>query len=267
MTSSTIAFPSVNDDDTDDVRDAIDTGFALWHTGEKADAIRWLRRARDFADDAGNDRRALELARVTADLNSILSPVVAPTSTISTESSLAPAFASQSFDAKATSSPSVSSPSVSATTANLSMVSAPPNSSSSGEQRRSKLPEPTAVVRKFTGSTEFAPTSPLQSVTKSQPKSATLAIDANPTSAKPPSATASLRPPSVTQRVSSVPQPQKQEAVTAESNLISVCVRIGSRDIDGSFRVYPAGTHTSVTTATQGILVLSEKLWSTLERR
>lgn len=60
--------PAANPGDTQDVRAALLTATQLWRGGEKADALRWLRRAAESAADAGDDQRSLELARTAADL-------------------------------------------------------------------------------------------------------------------------------------------------------------------------------------------------------
>jgi hypothetical protein len=89
MTHSLLTFPQPLADDSEDVSDALDTGFVLWKAGEHADALRWLRRARDFADEIGNDRRALDLARIAADLTTHTSmpPAVTESTTDTTTSS------------------------------------------------------------------------------------------------------------------------------------------------------------------------------------
>lgn len=203
MTSTTLTFPLASDEDSDDVRDAIDTGSALWRKGETVDALRWLRRARDFADDGGHDRRALELARIAAD---------------------------------------------------LSTISSPPTACPVAEPHRSKLPEPPSLVRKFTGVPSVAPS------VKPQP---------TPSARHTTSASASLRPTAPSQRKSSIPRPLSHErsSVVVTPQLVSVSVRIGSVESDGSMRVYPLKDQTQTSTASQGILVLSENLWTTLEPR
>ncbi len=61
-------FPQPEPDDADEVVTALSTGGSLWASGDKDEAIRWLRKAQEAADAAGNDMRSLALARAAADL-------------------------------------------------------------------------------------------------------------------------------------------------------------------------------------------------------
>lgn len=58
--------------DSVDMRWALSTADSLWSKGDRTDAIRWLQRAAQAASDAELDGRALELAKVAAELTSIL---------------------------------------------------------------------------------------------------------------------------------------------------------------------------------------------------
>lgn len=62
------AYPQPEVSDPDPVVDALDTGLLHWVKGETAEALKCLRQAREAADDAGQDHRALDLARASADL-------------------------------------------------------------------------------------------------------------------------------------------------------------------------------------------------------
>lgn len=61
-------FPQPEPDDADEVVLALKTGASLWTSGDKTEAIRWLRKAQESADGSGDDMRSLELARAAADL-------------------------------------------------------------------------------------------------------------------------------------------------------------------------------------------------------
>ncbi len=65
-------FPLSEASDPDSVALALETGRALWGQGEAREAVRWLRRAAQQADEAGDDLRALALARAAADLTTLL---------------------------------------------------------------------------------------------------------------------------------------------------------------------------------------------------
>jgi hypothetical protein len=72
-------FPMVEAGDAEDVVLALETGRALWGQGDPREAVRWLRRAAEHAEESGNDMRALSLARTAADLaTSMQSPQTVP---------------------------------------------------------------------------------------------------------------------------------------------------------------------------------------------
>ncbi|HTA88269.1 MAG TPA: hypothetical protein VK745_01785, partial [Polyangiaceae bacterium] len=56
-------FPQALDDDDDDVAWALQTAQVQWKRGGQADAIVWLRRAADSADQLGLVWRAADLRR------------------------------------------------------------------------------------------------------------------------------------------------------------------------------------------------------------
>lgn len=68
--------PSAQTGDSDDVELALETAQRMHRTGDHTEALKWLRRAVNAADDAGDDRRQLELARAAADYTSIVSAAV-----------------------------------------------------------------------------------------------------------------------------------------------------------------------------------------------
>lgn len=62
------SFPQTEKDDPTTVLSALEMGKRDWERGEHRDAVRWVHRAADAAEAAGNDTRALALARVAADM-------------------------------------------------------------------------------------------------------------------------------------------------------------------------------------------------------
>ena len=70
MAESKPKFPAPEDGDAEDVVLALETANALWGREDSREAIRWLRRAAEAAEEAGNDMRAVGLARTAADLSS-----------------------------------------------------------------------------------------------------------------------------------------------------------------------------------------------------
>lgn len=59
--------------DSESVATALETAGILWSKGDQDESIRWLKRAAEYAADAGNDTRALSIARHIADLNAAMS--------------------------------------------------------------------------------------------------------------------------------------------------------------------------------------------------
>ena len=68
MSVTTRSVPAAEADDPVGVVEALEVAGALWDKGERADAIRWVRRAAEAAADAGNTARLASLARSAADL-------------------------------------------------------------------------------------------------------------------------------------------------------------------------------------------------------
>ncbi len=68
-------FPEPLDNDDDDVAWALQTAKVQWQRGGKADAIVWIGRAADSADQLGNVWRAADLRRVVDDFTNKLSSV------------------------------------------------------------------------------------------------------------------------------------------------------------------------------------------------
>jgi hypothetical protein len=70
VAQQTAAIPAPEADDPDTAAMSLETAKALWGIGDKQEAIRWLRRAADALEQAGNDLRAVKLARTAAELTS-----------------------------------------------------------------------------------------------------------------------------------------------------------------------------------------------------
>ena len=66
--------PQPRNDDADDIRWALSTAAALWQSGASSDALRWLRRAAESANDSDDDVRALELFKAAASIASSIPP-------------------------------------------------------------------------------------------------------------------------------------------------------------------------------------------------
>jgi hypothetical protein len=72
--------PEVHASDPEPVSVAIETARALFRTGDRTEALRWLRRAAERAEESGNDLRAVMLARVAADLSNAMQSSIPPSS-------------------------------------------------------------------------------------------------------------------------------------------------------------------------------------------
>lgn len=80
MSDSSPDLPEVEPRDPEAVAVAIETARALLRTGDRLDALRWLRRAAERAEEAGDDARAVKLARSAADLSTELQATAPPSS-------------------------------------------------------------------------------------------------------------------------------------------------------------------------------------------
>jgi len=64
--------PSPQPGDSDDVELALETAQRMYKNGDLAEALKWLRRAANSAEEAGDDMRQLQLARIAADLAAVV---------------------------------------------------------------------------------------------------------------------------------------------------------------------------------------------------
>jgi hypothetical protein len=69
---ATTSIPPPDPADNGEVTEALDVAGQLWRTGNHQDAIRWVRRAAEAADQAGDSQRMSALARAGADLEQSL---------------------------------------------------------------------------------------------------------------------------------------------------------------------------------------------------
>lgn len=64
--------PGIEPTDSSDVRWALETARTLWGQGERREALQWVRRAAEAAAEGGEDDRALQLAKMGAELRATL---------------------------------------------------------------------------------------------------------------------------------------------------------------------------------------------------
>lgn len=107
--TATSPLPAVEPTDASDTRWALQTALHLWNQGERRESLQWVRRAAEAAAEAGQDDRALRLAKMGAELRGVLeiprtlppsppaeapAPVVAPAPAVpSVSAAVAPAMA------------------------------------------------------------------------------------------------------------------------------------------------------------------------------
>src|SRR5215471_15293430 len=72
MTTLTTCVPASHPGDSGDVAAALEIAASLWRKGSHRDAIRWVRRAAQAADESGDSRRMSALSRASADLEASL---------------------------------------------------------------------------------------------------------------------------------------------------------------------------------------------------
>jgi hypothetical protein len=68
MSDTTQRVPTSVKNDPSEVLEALDVARALWDKGEHGDAVRWVRRAADAANEAGMTARVATLARAAVEL-------------------------------------------------------------------------------------------------------------------------------------------------------------------------------------------------------
>src|SRR5690606_36285984 len=70
--------PQPESTDGERVTACLETANALWAKGDIGEAVRWLQRGADAAEEDGNDARALALARLAADLRTAVGDSMRP---------------------------------------------------------------------------------------------------------------------------------------------------------------------------------------------
>jgi hypothetical protein len=64
--------PTIEENDSSDTRWALETARTLWGQEERRESLQWVRRAAESAAEAGQDDRALALAKMGAELRNSL---------------------------------------------------------------------------------------------------------------------------------------------------------------------------------------------------
>jgi hypothetical protein len=77
--------------DPKDVAWGLTTADTCWKRGERGEALKWLRRAVESASEAEDDERALELAKIAADLTTQIGSMAPPPETTPVAPTAAPA--------------------------------------------------------------------------------------------------------------------------------------------------------------------------------
>lgn len=82
--------PKAEAGDAAEVALALETARALWAKGQGLESVRWIQRAAENAESAGNDQRAVNLARAAADLRAEVSVASEPPGSMNEGAALAP---------------------------------------------------------------------------------------------------------------------------------------------------------------------------------
>lgn len=83
-------FPTPEPADPENVVLALETARALWTKRDRQEAVRWLQRAAENSAEAGNDARAVALARAAADLTNEVAKNSEPPIPLDEAAALAP---------------------------------------------------------------------------------------------------------------------------------------------------------------------------------
>jgi hypothetical protein len=82
--------PRAEAGDAAEVALALETARALWSKGQGLESVRWIQRAAENAESAGNDLRAVTLARAAADLRAEVSVASEPRGSMNEAAALTP---------------------------------------------------------------------------------------------------------------------------------------------------------------------------------
>lgn len=82
--------PRAEAGDVAEVELALETARALWLKGQSLESVRWIQRAAENAESAGNDLRALTLARAAADLRAEVNVASEPPGSMNEAAALTP---------------------------------------------------------------------------------------------------------------------------------------------------------------------------------
>jgi hypothetical protein len=82
--------PRAEAGDAAEVALALETARALWSKGQGLESVRWIQRAAENAESAGNDLRAVMLARAAADLRAEVSVASEPPGSMNEAAALTP---------------------------------------------------------------------------------------------------------------------------------------------------------------------------------
>jgi hypothetical protein len=90
MVDLSASLPRTEASDPAEVALALETARTLWSRGQSAESVRWIQRAAETAESAGDDLRAVSLARAAADLRAEVQLVSEPPPAIKEAPVLAP---------------------------------------------------------------------------------------------------------------------------------------------------------------------------------
>jgi hypothetical protein len=90
MLETSTNLPATEANDVAEVIAALETARELWTKGQALESVRWIQRAAENAEEAGNDLRAVSLARAAADLRAEVSVASETPAPVTQSAGLAP---------------------------------------------------------------------------------------------------------------------------------------------------------------------------------
>lgn len=90
MLDTSTHLPATEASDVAEVIAALQTARELWTKGQALESVRWIQRAAENAEEAGNDLRAVSLARAAADLRAEVNVHSEPPGPVTEATALAP---------------------------------------------------------------------------------------------------------------------------------------------------------------------------------
>lgn len=216
---SNIELPAPEASDSAEVTSCLEAAGELWKSGQHREAIRFVQRGAEAAEQDGNDRRALQLARLGADLSAELAASAAPAAPAAASTGNGAAASSS---AAAVSAPAAPSPPHPANPSSVSVSQPPPLPGGSAVSAPTASPPSVGPAPSAKAKDKDEAKAKDKDESKTKPKDGAKAKDegddrdAAPVAAPPPNGSSTGAPPSVrgapAARASRAPLPAAERA-------------------------------------------------------